>query len=45
MIPINLLQLSAGIIITVITAPVLLKISPVAGGEIKNNGDLYQRYN
>jgi len=40
MIPMNLLQLAAGIIIAVITAPVLLKISPVAGGEIKNNRDL-----
>jgi len=36
-IPMNLLQLSAGIIIAVITAPVLLKVSPVIGGEIKSN--------
>ena len=36
-IPMNLLQLSAGIIIAVITAPVLLKVSPVIDGEIKSN--------
>jgi len=39
-IPMNLLQLSAGIIIAVATAPVLLRVSPIEGGEIKSNNDL-----
>jgi uncharacterized membrane protein len=36
-IPMNLFQLSTGIIIAVITAPVLLRLSPIISGEIKSN--------
>ena len=39
-IPMNLLQLSAGIVIAVITAPVLYKVSPIEGGEIKDDDNL-----